>query len=94
MSKPGDGGCDRALGRRRGDVSAALGAYEARRRPTVEKLVSAANASARWYERMGALMGLEPYDFAYDYMTRTGRVSDQRLSEIAPSFMTRYKARK
>ncbi len=82
-----------ALGERPAELSEALALYEERRRPPVEKLVSAANASARWYARMDELMSLEPYDFAYDYMTRTGRVSDDRLRTIAPGFMARYRAR-
>jgi hypothetical protein len=48
-------------------------------------------ASALWYERMAELMRtLEPYEFARSYMTRTGRVSDERLAKIAPRFMERY----
>ena len=76
----------------RGDVSAGLAHYEANRRPVVEKLHGAANASAQWYERMADKMPLSPYDFAHDYMTRTGRVSDERLQRIAPRFMARYAA--
>ena len=37
-------------------------------------------------------MPFEPYKFAYAYMTRTGRVRDERLDEIAPDFMRRYRA--
>ena len=33
-----------------GDVAAALAAYEAARRPILEKLVAGANGSAEWYE--------------------------------------------
>ncbi len=82
----------RALGEEGGAISAAFARYEEIRRPPVEKIVSAANTSARWYERMADLMPLAPYEFAYEYMTRTGRVSDARLCEIAPDFMTRYAA--
>ncbi|NKB50121.1 MAG: NAD(P)-binding protein [Alphaproteobacteria bacterium] len=74
-----------------GDLVGALARYEEIRRPRLEKLVDAAVASAHWYEQMAALMRtLEPYEFARSYMTRTGRVSDERLQKIAPKFMERY----
>lgn len=81
-----------ALKAAEGDVKAGLALYEANRRPVVEKLHGAANASAQWYERMADKMPLSPYDFAHDYMTRTGRVSDDRLRKLAPRFMARYAA--
>jgi len=75
----------------KGDVPGALARYEEIRRPALTKIVDAAVASALWYERMAELMRtLEPYEFARSYMTRTGRVSDERLAKIAPRFMERY----
>ena len=85
---------NRALGDTGADIPAALLRYEETRRPPVEKIVSGANASARWYERMAETTRLSPYDFAHDYMIRTGRVSDTRLQRIAPRFMARYLAGK
>ena len=76
------------------DLRAALVRYEAIRRPPVETIVRAAGASARWYERMAETTQLSPYDFAHAYMTRTGRVSEQKLQRIAPKFMQRYLAAK
>lgn len=73
-------------------IEAALTAFEAARRPAVDKLVAAATTSARWYESMADFMALEPYDFAHAYMTRTGRVSDDRLERAAPRFMADYAA--
>ncbi|MDP6705298.1 MAG: FAD-dependent monooxygenase [Alphaproteobacteria bacterium] len=75
------------------DVDAALEAFEASRRPPVEKIVAASVRSARWYEEVGTRMALSPLDFAHAYMTRTGRVGDARLQRIAPRFMARYLAR-
>ena len=73
------------------DLTAAFVHYEKNRRPTLEKLVDAAAASASWYERMAKTMSkLKPYEFAHSYMTRTGRVSDDKLKELAPRFMARY----
>ena len=80
---------DRAFGEAGEDVSAALVAFERHRRPVVEKLHAAANASSYWYERFPEKMKLAPWDLAYDYMTRSGRISDERLRQMAPKFMAR-----
>ena len=61
--------------------------FERARRPVVEKLVAAANQSSYWYERLDERMALEPWQLAYDYMTRSGRMTDERLREEAPQFM-------
>jgi hypothetical protein len=37
-------------------------------------------------------MALAPLDFAFDYLTRSGRVDKERLRRIAPGFMARYEA--
>ena len=83
-----------ALAEQPGDLPGALKLYEARRRPVVEKLVAAANASAEWYERFPEHMALSPWDLAHSYIRRTGRVSDDRLAELAPRFMAAYAERK
>ena len=80
---------DRAFADVGDDVSAALIAYERARRPIVEKIVSAANSSSFWYERMADKMHLKPWQLAYDYAVRSGRISDGRLAEMAPQFMAR-----
>jgi 2-polyprenyl-6-methoxyphenol hydroxylase-like FAD-dependent oxidoreductase len=81
----------KAIDANQSDLPTALARYEEIRRPALEKLVDAAVASAHWYERMAESMRtLEPYEFARSYMTRTGRISDERLEKIAPKFMERY----
>jgi 2-polyprenyl-6-methoxyphenol hydroxylase-like FAD-dependent oxidoreductase len=66
---------DRALDTARGDVGEALQRFEQERRPLVDKLVAAANLSSFWYERLADKMALEPWELAYDYMTRSGRMT-------------------
>jgi 2-polyprenyl-6-methoxyphenol hydroxylase-like FAD-dependent oxidoreductase len=74
------------------DVPRALACFERERRPVVEKLLAAANASSYWYESFSEKMKLEPWRLAYDYMTRSGRMSDERLRALAPKFMARVDA--
>lgn len=69
------------------EVPEALAAFEAMRRPVVEKLVAAADASAAWYEDFPAHMKLAPRDFAWSYIQRSGRIDPERLRKIAPKFV-------
>jgi 2-polyprenyl-6-methoxyphenol hydroxylase-like FAD-dependent oxidoreductase len=85
---------DRALAEAGDDVPRILETFERERRPVVEKIVAAANSSSFWYERMSDKMALGPVDLAYDYMTRSGRMSDERLAEMAPRFMAAVRARR
>jgi 2-polyprenyl-6-methoxyphenol hydroxylase-like FAD-dependent oxidoreductase len=75
-------------------VATALARYEAERKPIVKKLVAAARTSADWYEHFADHMKLDLMDFAYSYITRSGRIDDARLRTMAPSFMARYEAEK
>jgi 2-polyprenyl-6-methoxyphenol hydroxylase-like FAD-dependent oxidoreductase len=72
------------------EVNAILVEFEKQRRPVVEKLVAAANRSSYWYETFPARMkACGPVELAYDYMTRSGRMTDERLRAEAPMFMER-----
>ena len=77
----------------RGDVPAALQAYEIARRPIVDKLVAAANRSADWYEHFGEHMLLDPWRLAWSYIQRSGRVDVDRLALVSPRFVAQYEAR-
>jgi 2-polyprenyl-6-methoxyphenol hydroxylase-like FAD-dependent oxidoreductase len=76
------------------EVSAALARYQAERKPIVKKLVTAARTSADWYEHFPEHMKLDLMDFAYSYITRSGRIDDARLRAMSPQFMARYEAAK
>jgi 2-polyprenyl-6-methoxyphenol hydroxylase-like FAD-dependent oxidoreductase len=75
-------------------VPEALAEFERQRRPVVEKLVGAANLSSYWYERLSEKMALDPWELAYDYMTRSGRMTAERLRQEAPRFMSNMETRK
>ncbi len=74
------------------DISASLVRYQTERKPIVQKLVTAARTSADWYEKFPEHMQLGPMDFAYSYITRSGRIDDARLRAMSPAFMARYEA--
>jgi 2-polyprenyl-6-methoxyphenol hydroxylase-like FAD-dependent oxidoreductase len=81
---------DKALAAHGDDIAAALPAFEAARRPVVEKIVTGANASAAWYENFAEYMQLAPLDFAMSYIQRSGRVDIERLHKLSPKFVERY----
>jgi 2-polyprenyl-6-methoxyphenol hydroxylase-like FAD-dependent oxidoreductase len=74
------------------DLASAFVRYEAERKPIVKKLVAAARTSADWYENFPAHMRRDLLDFAYSYITRSGRIDDARLRAMSPQFMARYEA--
>ncbi len=69
------------------DVPEALEEFEAARRPVLEKLLAAADASGAWYERFPEHMRLAPREFAWSYIQRSGRIDPARLRKIAPKFV-------
>ena len=79
----------RAL-RESGDVDSALEQFQAERLPPMKKIWDAANVSLRWYERMGELMALDPLEFAYRYMTRSGRVDHAEMRLRDPRLARAY----
>lgn len=85
---------DEAMADAKDDVGAALALFESRRRPLAGKLEGAAANSYNWYEEIGRRTDFDAYDLAYDYMTRSGRMSDARLRETAPCFAAAYDKRR
>ena len=76
------------------DLSAGLRQYQSERKPIVKKLVTAARTSAEWYEKFPEHMKLGLLEFAYSYITRSGRIDDARLRAMSPAFMARYETTK
>ena len=75
------------------DVETAFARYERERKPVRDRLNKAAELSISWYERFGQKMHLEPYDFSYDYLLRTGVMTPERLERTSPQFMATWRAR-
>lgn len=74
------------------DIPSALAAFRTSRGPTKQKLVDAAEKSFNWYEEIvPKLETLDPPTLVFDYMTRTGRVDEERLIDEFPGFMARYR---
>ena len=84
----------KALEQHPNDLERGLQSYEAERKPIVQKIVTAATTSANWYAAFEEHMKLPPIEFGYSYITRSGRVDNDRLRRSAPNFMARYDAHK
>lgn len=76
------------------DLDAALAAFQRERPPVAKGIVDAANTSARWYEDFAGKLDRPALDFAFDYLTRSGRMDMDRLRHDAPGFMARYDSAK
>jgi len=81
---------DKALDEHADEVPAALAAFELSRRPVLEKLLRAADASGQWYDAFAQRMALPPLAFAMSYVTRSGRVDIERLRRVSPDFVARW----
>jgi anthraniloyl-CoA monooxygenase len=71
-----------------GELSEALDAYEAERRPVVLSTQRAAQASLEWFENIGHYVHQEPAQFAFNIMTRSRRITYDNLRLRDPEFMT------
>jgi len=68
------------------DVTSALTAYEAERRPQVESLQRAAQASLEWFEATERYMDMDPTQFAFTLLTRSLRITHADLKIRDPAF--------
>jgi anthraniloyl-CoA monooxygenase len=72
------------------DVTAALSEFERTRRPVVEALQDAAFSSLLTLENIAEDWSLDPLPFAYKLMTRSGRVTHEKLKKRDPEFARAY----
>jgi anthraniloyl-CoA monooxygenase len=70
-------------------VPAALAAYEAGRRPAVESLQRAAQASLEWFESAERYHDLDPLQFAFTLLTRSLRITHENLRVRDPALVAR-----
>ncbi|MFL5706786.1 MAG: FAD-dependent monooxygenase, partial [Ktedonobacteraceae bacterium] len=65
------------------DLESALNAYELERKPVVEIFQNAAQVSQGYFETIKRYLGLEPMQFTFQLLTRSGRISydDLRLRD-------------
>lgn len=75
-----------------GVIDAALERYEQKRKPEVEALQAAAEASLDWFEGTERVMAMAPAQFAYHLMTRSLRVSHKSMRKRDPELAARVEA--
>ena len=68
-------------------IEAALTDYELERQPIVERFQQAAGDSAAYFGRVGHYTGLEPIQFAFNLLTRSGRISHANLTQRDPNLL-------
>lgn len=69
------------------DLSAAVAAYEAERRPILTSTQRAAEVSQEWFENTERYLGLEPLQFVFSMLTRSLRVTHENLKVRDPAFV-------
>lgn len=70
-------------------VAPALEAYETARRPEVESVQRAAQASLEWFEGTERFLETEPAQFAFNLITRSLRITHSNLALRDPEFTAR-----
>ncbi|WP_227356352.1 FAD-dependent monooxygenase [Haladaptatus salinisoli] len=72
------------------DVRAAFNWYEKERRPRVQGLQEAAERSENYFENVERYRNLRPRRFAFNLLTRSGRITYDNLRVRDPSFVDRF----
>ena len=70
-------------------IQKALQDYETDRRPPVESLQRAAQASLEWFEATERYMDLDPAQFTFTLLTRSLRITHEDLRARDPQFLAR-----
>lgn len=74
------------------DVPAALAAYDAARRPDVERLQAVARTSQAWFEDVERWIDQDPVQFTFNLMTRSKRITYDNLGLRDPALVRRARA--
>ena len=74
------------------EVGLALRRFAEVRKPIIEDYQAAAFDSMTWFEHTRDYIHLAPIDLAYVLMTRSGRVTREKLRERDPKFVAAYEA--
>ncbi|MGJ7507812.1 FAD-dependent monooxygenase [Variovorax sp. GT1P44] len=72
------------------DVPKMLEEFVRIRQPGSDSLQKAAIRSTEWYENLGPKLPLDPISFAYDYVTRSGRVDHADVRKRDPELAAAY----
>ncbi len=75
------------------DRDAALAAYEGDRQPIVERFQEVATDSAHYFESVGRYLGFAPEPFAFNLLTRSGRIGHGNLTARDPVLVNRVDRR-
>jgi anthraniloyl-CoA monooxygenase len=76
-----------AFQRHPGDVERALVDYELERQPVVERFQLAAGESAGYFARVERYAHMDPMPFAFNLLTRSGRITHANLAQRDPQFV-------
>ena len=68
-----------------------LDRFARQRGPEKDKLLDASRKSYLWYENIGEWMRrYSPFEFIHAFMTRTGRIDEQRLAKLYPELFAQF----
>jgi anthraniloyl-CoA monooxygenase len=76
-----------AFVRHPGDLEHALVDYELERQPVVERFQQAAGESAAYFARVERYAHMDPMPFAFNLLTRSGRITHANLVQRDPDFV-------
>ncbi|MDP7034478.1 MAG: monooxygenase [Planctomycetota bacterium] len=72
------------------DLPKALSAFQAGRKPGVDAYQAIARQSMLWFENVSTIKDLDPIPFAYENMTRAGKIDHQELRKRDENFSRLY----